>query len=119
MKATVQYDDFIGTSAADISDHTNLSEFLNAEIGEEATRFDPIGASFYSGYSDYFSLSIICIDKSKSTENSPHIVKISFAKDFTYSEFFNLFKRFNVIITKKHGGYQEYEIGDHLTLGDE
>ena len=119
MKATVQYDDFIGTSAADISDHTNLSLFLKAEIGEEATRFDPIGASFYSGYSDYFSLSIVCIDRTKSSANSPHIVEISFAKDFTCSEFFDLFKRFNVIITKKHGGYQEYEISERLTLGDE
>lgn len=61
MKASVQYNDFIGTSAADISDHTNLNEFL-ASRGVDTDRYNAIGASFYVGYSDFFSASIICID---------------------------------------------------------
>lgn len=117
MKASVQYNDFIGTSAADISDHTNLNEFL-ATRGVDINRYDAIGASFYAGYSDFFSASIICIDKEQSTEEKKHIVKIGFEAEFDKDEFFDLFKRFDVVISKKYGGYQEQEIDEEITVDD-
>ena len=117
MKASVQYNDFIGTSAADISDHTNLNEFL-AIRGVDTNRYDAIGASFYAGYSDFFSASIICIDKEQSTEEKKHIVKIGFEAEFDKDEFFDLFKRFDVVISKKYDGYQEQEIDEEITVDD-
>jgi hypothetical protein len=117
MKASVQYNDFIGTSAADISDHTNLNEFL-ATRGVDTKRYDAIGASFYAGYSDFFSASIICIDKEQSTEEKKHIVKIRFEAEFDKDEFFDLFKRFEVVISKKYDGYQEQEIDEEITVDD-
>jgi hypothetical protein len=53
MKATVQYNEFIGTAVSDISDHTDLNKFL-ASRGIDTDRNEAIGASFYSGYSDFF-----------------------------------------------------------------
>lgn len=117
MKASVQYNDFIGTSAADISDHTNLNEFL-ASRGVDTDRYDAIGASFYAGYSDFFSASIICIDNEQSTADKKHIVKIRFEAEFDKDEFFDLFKRFDVVISKKYNGYQDQEIDEEITIDD-
>lgn len=113
MKATVQYNDFIGTAAADISDHTDLNKFL-AFRGVDTDRYEAIGASFYSGYCDFFSASITCIDKQKSTEQAIFITKISFKDEFDREEFFDLFKRFNVVISKKHRNYNELEIKEEI-----
>lgn len=115
MKASTQYNDFIGTSAADISDHSNLSEFLNSR-GVDTERYEPIGANFYHGYADFFSGSIICIDRQNSTDTKPYIVQLHFEAEFTHEEFFNLFKRFNVMVTKKYGGHQDKEIDEEITI---
>jgi len=117
MKASVQYNDFIGTSSADINDHTNLNKFL-ASRGVDTDRYDAIGASFYAGYSDFFSASIICIDKEQSTAEKKHIVKIGFEAEFDKDEFFDLFKRFYVVISKKYDGYQDQEIDEEITVDD-
>lgn len=117
MKASVQYNDFIGTSAADISDHTNLRDFLDSR-GVDTDRYEAIGASFYAGYSDFFTASIICIDNEQSTADKKHIVKIGFESKFDKDEFFDLFKRFDVVITKKHDGYHDQEIDDEISIDD-
>ena len=117
MKATVQYNDFIGTSAADISDHTKLNDFL-ASRGVDTDKYEAIGASFYANYSKSFTASIICIDKEQSSESKKHIAKISFEASFDKDEFFDLFKRFDVILAKKHNGYQENEIDEEIIIDD-
>jgi hypothetical protein len=117
MKATVQYNDFIGTAAADISDHTDLNKFL-ASRGIDTDRYKAIGASFYSGYSDFFSAAIICIDRQQSTESNKFITKISFEDEFDREEFFDLFKRFNVVISTTHGNYSELEVKEEITFDD-
>ena len=106
MKATTQYTDFEGTAAADISDHSDLTKFLNSR-GVDTNRYAPIGAEFYHGYKDFFSSSIICIDNQKSTADKPHIASISFEGEFDHNEFFDLFKRFKVIITQKYDRHQD------------
>ena len=117
MKASVQYNDFIGTSAADISDYTNLNKFL-ASRGVDTARYEAIGASFYARYSDFFTASIICIDKEQSTEEKKQIVKIGFEAEFCKDEFFDLFKRFDVVITKNHGGYHDQDIDEKIKIDD-
>jgi hypothetical protein len=113
MKAETQYNDFYGTAAADISDHTTLEVFLK-EKGVDTIRFEAIGVSFYSGYDTFFTASIICIDNNKSTEFDKHITSIDFKEDILNKEFFKLFKRFNVVITKKHHGYENLIIKEEL-----
>ena len=117
MKARTQYNDFVGTAAADISDHSNLTDFSNRR-GVDTERYEPIGASFYHGYANFFSGSIICIDRQQSNENEPYIVKIHFEAEFTHEEFFNLFKRFNAVVTKKYGGHHDREIDEEITIDD-
>lgn len=117
MKASTQYNDFIGTAAADISDHTDLKKFLSSR-GVDTDRYNPIGASFYHGNSDFFSGSIVCVDNEKSTEDKPYIVDISFEDEFSHEEFFNLFKRFDVVVSTKHGGHQDKDIDEEITFDD-
>ncbi len=117
MKATTQYTDFEGTAAADISDHTDLTKFLQSR-DIDTKRYEPIGAEFFHGYSDFFSAAIICIDNEKSTADKPYITSISFEDEFDHNEFFGLFKRFKVIITKKHNGHQDREIDEEIIVDD-
>ena len=117
MKANTQYNDFIGTSAADISDDSNLDTFLKAR-GVDTERYQSIGAEFFSGYAHHFSASIICIDHENSTSDKKHIVELSFEVEVSREEFFNMFKRFSVIITNKYGGYQNQEVDEQITIDD-
>lgn len=117
MKATTQYTDFEGTAAADISDHTDLARFLRSR-GVDTNRYTPIGAEFSHGYSGFFSASIICLDNEKSTNTKPYITSISFEDEFDHIEFFDLFKRFKVIITRKPHGHLDKEIDEEITIDD-
>jgi uncharacterized protein YjbK len=104
MKADVSYNDFRGTAAADISDHTDLTEFLT-EQGVDTKRYKPIGVSFYAGYEDFFSVGFLCRDAERSTDDKDYIVKMGFENDLSKDDFFALFKRFNVVVMFKHDNY--------------
>jgi hypothetical protein len=117
MKAKVQYDDLLGSAAADKSDYIWIDSIL-LKRRVDTERYEAIGASFYAGYSDFFSASIICIDKQKSTADKKYIVDLSFENKFTQEEFFNLFKRFKVIITKDHGSFEDLEIDEEIIFDD-
>lgn len=108
MKADTQYNDFIGTSAADISDHNDLKKFLKSK-GVDTNRYEPIGANFYTGYDDFFTASIICRDVEQSTDDKPYVVDLSLAQGIERDEFFKLFKRLSVVFTLKHGDYGQKE----------
>lgn len=116
MKASVQYGDYKGTAAADISDHESL-EAAAERFGIDTSRFDPIGVSFYSGYEDFFSGSILALDKNNSAENDPYIVQIGF--DVSREEFFGMFKRFNVVLESRFTDYEDVDVRDSIRLEDE
>ena len=115
MKAEVQYNDFIGTAAADSSDWLSLGDYLEKK-GVDTKRYEPVGAEFFRG-EGYFGASIICKDNQSGEHNKA--VKISFEKGLNQEEFFNLFKRFNVIITSKYGDSQEWELDDNPIIIDD
>jgi hypothetical protein len=43
---------------------------------------------------------------------------MSFGGDFSRDEFFNLFKRFKVIITNKARALEDFEISEEITFDD-
>ena len=118
MKAETQYNDFYGTAAADISDHTTLELFLK-EKGVDTKRYEAVGVSFYSSYERFFTASIICIDNNKSSDSNKHITSIDFEEDILDKDFFKLFKRFNVMVTKMHHGYENIKINEELHFNRE
>jgi len=117
MKASVQYNDYTGSAAADRSDMKSLRDFISIR-GVDTDTYLPIGAEFYHGENGYFNMSVICIDQNRSKESKPYIVSIDFEKEITVEEFFDLFKRFKVVITSKLGNFDTYEIKEDITIDD-
>lgn len=104
MKAKVQYNDYVGTSAADISDELSLKQYLD-ELEVDTNRYNPIGATLYSGNQStevYFS--IICIDKEGDKSKAVQIA----VENVKLGDVIALFKRFKVIFTQKE--FQNYEL---------
>lgn len=104
MKADVQYNDFVGTAAADISD------FLGSKYGDDLesfgkyfkideTRFKVIGVSIYG--TDSFYISFLCVDKQKSTEEKEHIVSMSVDIENEKEILDFLFKRLHIVLHSK------------------
>lgn len=99
MKADVQYNDYIGTVAADMTDFdcNNMVSYLK-EKGISTDRYDFIGISFYaSGDSRGASFDFICKDKEDGT-----VKNIAFEKEQSVDEFLKFFKRFNVVLGLRH-----------------
>ena len=107
MKASTQYNDYVGTAAADMSDYTKLEDYLKAK-GLNTDRYKPIGVELYCGYSSFIHLTFLCKD-TESGNNT--IMKFAFEKEITIEEFLNLFKRFNVLLTWAKGvDYSNWEL---------
>lgn len=107
MKAKVQYNDYVGTSAADMSDDLSLKQYLD-DLEVDTNRYNPIGATFYVGnQSSEVYFSIICIDKERGDKSKA--VKIV-VENVKLDEVIALFKRCHVILTQD--GYQNYELVD-------
>lgn len=115
MKASVQYGDFKGTSAADISDHEDLEAVLQ-RLNVDTDQYEPVGASFYFGYSDFFSGYIIARDNTKSTEKEPYLVQIDLG--FDRDEFFDMFKRLDVVFESRFEDFVNVDVKDTIHLDE-
>jgi len=116
MKASVQYNDFIGTAAADISDFKSLDDLMKSQR-IDPSRYEAVGVNFYSGEHDYFSCSLLCLDKSVGDKDNPHLVKIMI--DLESKDFFKYFKRFNVVLMDKYDSrLKNIELKEELRLSD-
>lgn len=107
MKASTQYNNFTGTSAADVSDHTSLGELLRTQ-GLDTERYKPIGAGFYASYENGFYPAIYCVDNQRGTNENPFIIKVAIdASILSKDAFFLLFKRMDVEFTVKATSFRE------------
>lgn len=113
MKANVQYNDFVGSAAADISDH------LGSQFGDDLKgfgkyfdidekRYEVIGISIYG--TDNFFISLLCIDRDKSNDKKEHVVKISMEVDGQEKILDVLFKRLCIVLHSKFET-KYYDIG--------
>ena len=99
MKAEVQYNDLVGTAAADISDFHNNSveDFLVKEFPKyDKQRYNCYGGTInISGQnpSPIVSINFVCFDKEQNK-----FVNLCPLKDMAFDEVFSLFKRFHVVI---------------------
>lgn len=70
--------DFVGTALAEISTkfslHGNLLEQIGRHFNIEESKLTVIGISIYG--TENFEISLICVDKEKSTSEEEHIVKM-------------------------------------------
>lgn len=96
MIASVQYNDLRGTAAADISDfyRNSLQEYLMETYeAYDAERYYCEGCDIWSSdSSNMVNVSFVCLDKVE----SKHVILVP--EGYTYEQFFQLFKRFNVVM---------------------
>ncbi len=122
MKADVQYNDFIGTAAADISDFlgSKHGDYLSSigkyyKIDEE--RFNVIGVELYG--TDSFNISLLCVDKVKSTEEKEHIVSISIEIEDEKEILDILFKRLHIVLHSNfYEKYKELDYDEEIRFSD-
>lgn len=119
MKASTQYSDLLGTSAADISDltaRTNRFNQLADYFKIDQNRFKVVGLSIYG--TKTFYVSFICVDKEKSTAGKEHIVKIHIDKE--YKDILRLlFKRLDFVLYDKFDSkYPGIEYDEETSLSD-
>jgi len=122
MKASVQYNDFTGTAAADISDFLSKvggdklkSIGRHFELNED--RFEVIAISV-NGVEE-FSVALICVDKQKSTAEKEHIVKIDLEIEDPEDILDLLFKRLEFVLHNKHDErYLERDYNEEANLSD-
>lgn len=99
MKASVQYNDLVGTSAADVSDfhQTSLQNYLVKSYDQyDGDRYDCKGCTIWiSGQQEIpqGNIAFVCFDN---VENK--YVKFCPETDFSLDDIFSLFKRFEVVI---------------------
>lgn len=103
MKASVQYNDYRGTTAADRSDYlgTHISQLTEIivntfEIPLEADGYEYIGVSVYG-----IEVEDVCATFYFRNKETKEVVK-NFKSSVTMQSILNLFKRF------------EFQIGDHM-----
>lgn len=122
MKADVQYNDFKGTVAADISDFLGESgsddlKSIGEHFGLNHDRFEIIGLSIY-GTSDFF-ISLICVDKERSDENNEHIVSMSVEHKEGNEILDTLFKRLHIVLHNKFDEkYPNLDYNEEVNFGD-
>ena len=96
MKAKVQYNDFTGTAAADISDFyfNSMDEYIHSLSEKyDTSRYHCEGCEFWLAGTDELGIVFYCYDVKEKK-----IVPMSFNKSFKCSELFAMFKRLSIII---------------------
>lgn len=107
MKASVQYNDIIGSAAADVADWYNnsLQSFLEKTFESyDCERYSCRGCSAYLGSENTVHVHFICLDK-----KTGDFVRFSPKDWWTIEQFLTLFKRLEIVIGKD---INEVEIAD-------
>lgn len=108
ISASAQYDDFVGQAAADVSDGiASISSYLKGKELINDGEF-VIAINFYSGSNGFLSISAVVapLDGYDSVpawlaDNADPLPARKVTLDVSLDEFFDLFKRFNVVIAPK------------------
>ncbi|MTG98835.1 MULTISPECIES: hypothetical protein [Myroides] len=103
MKAKVQYNDFVGSVAADISDTiaANKGNYISS-IGDyfnvDSNKFKVVGVSLTGIHN--FEIVLICVDLERSTPLKDHVVKMKMDLDAEGQKKMLdlLFKRLNFVL---------------------
>ena len=111
MKAKVQYNDIVGTAAADISDFVNndmQAYLVQTYPSYDANRYKCRGYSFYVSQGMRASVEFICYD----TQEKKFARLTPINKVISLENAFEMFKRFNIVLGKDIEEVNEDELID-------
>jgi hypothetical protein len=106
LKASAQYNDWVGSVAADVADARSIySLLIDRALKDESEH--PVAISFYVGeahepYVSVFLLKSASADHAKeqlSSGSTPKLRKVDLK--LSLNEFFTYFKRFDVVLTQR------------------
>jgi len=122
MKANLPYNDFKGTVAADISDFLGVNSSNDLEaIGKyfnlNQDHYKIIGLSIYG--TQHFRISLVCIDRQKSTQVKEHVVLMSIPIE-NEKEILNvLFKDLQIVLYSKFDNkYPDISYDEEITFSN-
>lgn len=121
MKASVQYNDLVGTAAADITDFIggNSLEEIAKYVELDMDRFKLVGLSIYG--TEHPSVSLICVDKEQSQGGKEYIVNMNLADTIEKkNEFLSIIlKRLHVVLYEKGDlRYPPLEYNEEVSYND-
>lgn len=100
MKAETQYNDFVGTIAAEFNNDNSFVEFCRV-AGVDLEQYNPIGFRFHDSYGK-FDIAVICISKIAEDEK---LVEIKLER-ISIEDFFHLFRSLSFVVCDR--AYEEY-----------
>lgn len=122
MKASTPYSDFKGTADADISNSLGkkgyngmdrLAEFFKLDT----VRFKLVGLSIYG--TDEFSISLICVDKEKSSEEKDYLVKMMCETENDKHILSKIFENLNIVVHNRFDKkFSDIESAKEVRYGD-
>lgn len=107
MIACVQYNDVVGSAAADVADRyfNSLQKFLiDSYSSYDGERFSCRGCSVYISERNDAYVSFVCLDR-----KTNDFVKFATPEPWSPERFFDLFKRFEIVVGRD---ISEVEIPD-------
>ena len=96
MIAKVQYNDFTGTAAADVSDFyiNSMDEYIRSLSDKyDMSRYHCVGCEFWIAGTDELGIVFYCNDLQEKK-----VIPLSFNRSFKINELFNMFKRLSIVI---------------------
>lgn len=116
MIASVQYNDVIGTAAADIADRyfNSLQKFLmDSYSSYDGNRYSCRGCTAYIGERNGVFVSFVCLDK-----DTNEFVKFTTHEPWSPDQFFDIFKRFEIVIGNDINEVEVPEAKDRIVLNN-
>lgn len=107
MKASVQYNDIVGSAAADVADwYNNSLQFFLQKTYEsyDGDRYSCRGCTAYLGSGNTVYVHFICLDK-----ETGNFLRFSPSDSWPLEQFFSMFKRLEIVMGKD---INEVEISD-------
>jgi hypothetical protein len=108
MKASVQYNDIVGTAAADVSDffNNNLQSYLKSMFKDfDGDRYRCDGCRLYmSDHGNHAYVKFVCYD----TVENKYVYLVP-VKNYTLEDMTKMFKRFDVVMGR---GIDGIEVSD-------
>lgn len=107
MEAKTQYNDFVGTAAADISDAfiNSIDEYLHYKSPKyDKNQYHCIGCELRPYGQNKLDALYICKDL-----RSGEVVPMRFNNEFELNELLVMFKRLSIVIGENIGGVQDPE----------
>lgn len=106
---------FEGQISGYTKDYADFKKYLEVR-GIDSDRYKPVGGTITHGQNLPTMIDIVCLDVEKSRESTEKFVSLSFLKDDSIDDFFNVFGRINFRFALKNYDLNDIQIVERLVI---